>query len=264
MITVLRAIVPLILCGSAGVELVVEPQVDVVEQVEQQRVAGLRKPGRIGGVRRGQLAHVREVAELAEGTGRGCLAVGRYGEADDGEEQPERQDRGQRSQRARQVDSLQHEVAGRDGLHGGTSARWAGGIDGRWFGVGGMASASRSPAPLGLTAEDEDQYGRRRRPARRGRVGQPADPAADARQVEPELPDDRARRDGPGIGEIVVVAPEGVLAVVDGEHAMQHRPVEDRAVVEHGVTDAVRVRVCTTARLPVWRRGSMLMPSVTA
>ena len=70
-------------------------------------------------------------------------------------------------------------------------------------------------------------------------LAEPANSGAELGHVNPELADQLRSGRIARIDEIVVVAFEVVLAVLDQDDAMQHGPAQDRAVVQDDIADVI-------------------------
>ena len=73
--------------------------------------------------------------------------------------------------------------------------------------------------------------------------------------AEPELPDEILPRDIAGIDEVVVISLEEVVAVLDDQDPVQHRPLQHRTPVEDDVADAVGRRRSQEREIPLVEQG---------
>ena len=105
------------------------------------------------------------------------------------------------------------------------------------------AAHARTPPPSTTRAgEREKQDGEAGKRAGMPGLADEGERIAGPWDVDPELAEQFAARRVAGVDEVVVVALEEVVAVLDDDDAMEHRPVKHGAFVEDDVADGIARR----------------------
>ena len=106
-------------------------------------------------------------------------------------------------------------------------------------GLDAALTARATTSRLHAAASDEDESHNAGKHRGGQRVVQHLEVLAATLDVKPELPDQLRSGRVDGIEEVVVVALEGVAPVADRDDAVQHRDVQQRAVVRDDLADRV-------------------------